>query len=56
MALKIIFMGTPEFAVPILKSIQKSDHKIIKVYTQPAKKRIGVKKSKTLLLMFVRIN
>ncbi len=39
MALKIIFMGTPEFAVPILKSIQKSDHKIIKVYTQPAKKK-----------------
>ena len=39
MALKIIFMGTPEFAVPVLKSIQKSNHKILEVYTQPAKRK-----------------
>ena len=26
MALKIIFMGTPDFAVPILDSINKSKH------------------------------
>ena len=39
MPLKIIFMGTPEFAVPILKSIQNSEHKILCVYTQPAKKK-----------------
>ena len=39
MALKIIFMGTPDFAVPILKSIHKSNHKILEVYTQPAKKK-----------------
>ena len=39
MALKIIFMGTPEFAVPILKSIYESKHKILEVYTQPPKKR-----------------
>ena len=38
MALKIIFMGTPNFAVPILKAIYKSDHKILEVYTQPATK------------------
>ena len=38
MALKIIFMGTPEFAVPILKSINKSKHKILCVYTQPPKR------------------
>ena len=38
MALKIIFMGTPNFAVPILEAIHKSDHKILEVYTQPAKK------------------
>ena len=38
MALKIIFMGTPNFAVPILKAIHKSDHKILEVYTQPATK------------------
>ena len=38
MALKIIFMGTPEFSVPILKSINESDHKVLEVYTQPPKK------------------
>ena len=39
MALKIIFMGTPDFAVPILKSIYKSKNKILEVYTQPPKKK-----------------
>ena len=39
MALKIIFMGTPEFAVPILKSLYDSKHNILEVYTQPPKKR-----------------
>ena len=39
MALKIIFMGTPEFAVPILKSIYNSNNEIIEVYTQPPKKK-----------------
>jgi methionyl-tRNA formyltransferase len=39
MSLKILFMGTPEFAVPILKSINDSDHKILAVYTQPPSKR-----------------
>ena len=38
MVLKIIFMGTPDFAVPILKSIHESDHKILEVYTQPPSK------------------
>ena len=31
-------MGTPNFAVPILKAIYNSDHKILEVYTQPANK------------------
>ena len=39
MALKIIFMGTPEFSVRILKSIHNSNHKILRVYTQPPKKK-----------------
>ena len=44
MALKIIFMGTPNFAVPILKSIYESKHKILEVYTQPpTKKNRGLK-------------
>ena len=36
MAMKIIFMGTPKFALPILKAIYESEHKILEVYTQPA--------------------
>ena len=43
MALKIIFMGTSEFAVPILKSLQESKHIILEVFTQPPKKRDQVK-------------
>ena len=39
MSLKILFMGTPEFAVPILKAINNSDNKVIEIYTQPPKKR-----------------
>ena len=39
MSFKILFMGTPEFSIPILKSIFESNHKIIKVYTQPPKKK-----------------
>ena len=31
-------MGTPNFAVPILKAIYESEHKILEVYTQPATK------------------
>ena len=38
MAMKIIFMGTPNFAVPILKAIHEAEHKILEVYTQPASK------------------
>lgn len=33
--MKIIFMGTPEFAVPALAALIKSEHKIAAVYTQP---------------------
>lgn len=36
---KIIFMGTPHFAVPILKSLYVSNYKIETVYTQPPKKK-----------------
>ena len=35
---KIIFMGTPLFAVPILKSLYQNGYEVAVVYTQPAKK------------------
>ena len=39
MSLKIIFMGTPEFAVPILESIHNSKHNLKAVYTRPPNKK-----------------
>ena len=39
MSFKILFMGTPDFAVPILEAINNSNNKILQVYTQPAKKK-----------------
>ncbi len=35
--MKIIFMGTPEFAIPTLKQLIASDHEIVAVYTQRPK-------------------
>jgi methionyl-tRNA formyltransferase len=33
--MKIIFMGTPDFAVPALQALIDSDHDVIAVYSQP---------------------
>ena len=38
MSKKIIFMGTPMFAVPILKSLYQNGYPISEVYTQPPQK------------------
>ena len=35
---KVIFMGTPEFSVPILETVAKSSYKVSCVYTQEPKK------------------
>lgn len=35
MTLKIIFAGTPEFAVPTLQALFNSEHQVVAVYTQP---------------------
>ena len=48
MSLKIIFMGTPEFAVPTLQELLKKKLNITHVYTQPPKKSSrGLKIEKT---------
>ena len=39
MSFKIVFMGTPSFAIPILKSIISSNHRILEVYSQPPQKK-----------------
>ena len=33
--LKIVYAGTPEFAVPALESLLRSEHSLVAVYTQP---------------------
>lgn len=35
MPLRIIFMGTPDFAVPTLRAIAAAGHDVVAVYTQP---------------------
>lgn len=35
MALRIIFMGTPDFSVPTLRALVDAGHEIVAVYTQP---------------------
>ena len=48
MPLKIIFMGTPDFAVPALKELLNQKLNILHVYTQPPKKsNRGLKLEKT---------
>ena len=37
MPLRLIFMGTPEFAVPTLRALHEAGHEIVAVYTREAK-------------------
>ena len=37
MPLRLVFMGTPDFAVPTLVEIVGSGHEVVAAYTQPAK-------------------
>jgi methionyl-tRNA formyltransferase len=37
MSLRLIFMGTPEFAVPTLRSLHEAGHEIVAVYTREPK-------------------
>lgn len=46
LAMRIIFMGTPEFAVPSLLALHEANHEIACVYTQPP--RPGGRRGKAL--------
>jgi methionyl-tRNA formyltransferase len=35
MALRIIFMGTPDFAVPTLRALHRAGHEVVACYSQP---------------------
>ncbi len=37
--MRVVFMGTPDFAVPALSELVAAGHEIAAVYTQPARKR-----------------
>jgi len=37
--MRVIFMGTPSLAAPILRAVQESDHEVIGVVTQPDRPR-----------------
>ena len=50
---KIVFMGTPNFAVPILNSLYKNGCPILAVYSQPSKKSMrGQKINKSAVQTF----
>ena len=38
MPIRIVFMGTPDFAVPVLESLISSHYHVVAVYTQPDKR------------------
>ena len=44
--MRIIFMGTPEFAVPTLQALVDAAHEVVCVYTQPP--RPGGRRGKEL--------
>ncbi len=53
MSQKIVFMGTSDFAVPILKSLYQNGYPILAVYTQPPKKsNRGQKLNKSPINLF----
>jgi len=35
MSARIVFMGSPDFALPVLRRLLQSEHKVVAVYTQP---------------------
>ena len=50
--MKIVFMGTPDFAVPVLEALSK-EHEVVCVYTRaPKEAGRGQKESKTPVHLF----
>ena len=57
MSQKIVFMWTPEFSIPTLKSLTQSNHKISAVYSQPARKsNRGMKTNPSSVEIFAKKN
>ena len=47
--MKIIFFGTPDYAVPALKAIINSRHEVVAVVSQPDKAKVYLKQTESLL-------
>ena len=57
MSFNIVFMGTPDFAVPTLEQLSKSNVTIKQVYSQPPKKsNRGMKLEKSPVHLFAEKN
>jgi len=55
--LRVIFMGTPDFAVPSLKALVDSPHKVLAVYSQPPRKAgRGMKEVKSPVHRFAEVH
>ena len=39
--MRIIFMGTPDFAVPALVALVEAGHEVVAAYTQPPRQADG---------------
>ena len=46
--MKVVFMGTPDFAVPSLNALLDAGHQVEAVFTQPDKAKGRGKKSSVL--------
>lgn len=56
MTLNVVFMGTPDFAVPSLAEILSNGHNVVRVYTQPPRKSgRGQKLTKSPVHQFAEI-
>ena len=44
--MRVIFMGTPQFAVPVLKALVNAKHEVVAAYSQPP--RAGGRRGKEL--------
>ena len=55
LVMRLIFMGSPEFSVPVLEVLVSAGHEIVAVYTQPPKPAGRGKKNNPVLYMRARL-
>ncbi len=53
--MRLIFMGSPAFSVPVLEALVAAGHEIVAVYTQPPRPAGRGKKHALVLCMRARL-